>query len=73
LEITSVLVVIPNGRSTLVEILDFLGNSWSFLLHSTTNGAPYPLAVHVNTPLNGAAALVLVGWEMITGAGSVYV
>jgi len=63
-------VVIPDER-TCVEELELLGKPDFSLFHSTTNGAPYPLAEHVNTPLNGAAALVSVGWDTISGAGSI--
>jgi len=63
-------VVIPDER-TCVEELMLLGKSEFSLFHSTTNGAPYPPAEHMNTALNGAAALVSVGWDVICGAGSV--
>jgi len=55
-----VLVVIPDERTCVEEVVP-LGKSECSLFHSTTNGAPYPLAEHLNTALNGAAALVSVG------------
>jgi len=41
-------------------IIDLLGKSEFSLIHKTDK-VPYPPAEHVNTPLNGAAALVSVG------------
>ena len=61
---TRVLVVTFNEVSS--EIIALLGNGLnsniarSFLNHTTDN-VPYPLAEHVKTPLNGAAANVSMG------------
>jgi len=50
-----------------------LGNTDFFLFHPICNAEPsYTSAEHESTALNGAAALVSVGWETIVGAGSIY-
>ena len=63
--------MVPDVK-VLLKQFDFLGNTEFFLFHSTCNAElSYTLAEHVNTALNGAAALMSVGWDITVGAGSV--
>lgn len=72
---TRVLVVISGEDSIETVVLvgnGLVSNKFKSSLTQLTNNVPYPLAEHIKTPLNGAAAVVSMGWMMMRGAGTVY-